>query len=78
MAVNVHRNYIQVPGGCPGFLPRAHAQGAGVKHAIADVTTIARYRSRVLRIYACCNYHELVDIDEKLASVRFELLNMAH
>ena len=40
------------------------------------VTKIAR--SRVLRICVCCNYHELVDIGEKLASVRFELLNMAH
>ena len=40
------------------------------------VTKIAR--SRVLGICACCNYHELVDIGEKLVSVRFELLNMAH
>ena len=40
------------------------------------ITKIAR--SRVLCICVCCNYHELVDIGEKLASVRFELLNMAH
>ena len=26
----------------------------------------------------CCNQNELIDIGEKLASVRFELLNMAH
>ena len=40
------------------------------------VTKIAR--SRVLGICACCNYHELVDIGEKLVSVRFKLLNTAH
>ena len=34
-------------------------------------------RSQVLGICMCCNYHELVDISEKLASVNFELLNMA-
>ena len=35
-------------------------------------------RSRVRRIYVCCNYHKLVGIGKKVASVRFELLNMAH
>ena len=35
-------------------------------------------RSQVLGICACCNYHELVDICEKMASVHFELLSMAH
>ena len=40
------------------------------------VTKIAR--SRVLGICACYNYHKLVDIGEKLVSVCFELLNMAH
>ena len=35
-------------------------------------------RSGVLSICSCCNYHELVDIGEKLVSVHFELLNMAH
>ena len=35
-------------------------------------------RSRILGIYACCNYHELVDIGQKLVSVHFKLLNMAH
>ena len=42
----------------------------------AIVTKIAI--SRVLGICACCNYHGLVDIGEKLVSVCFELLNMAH
>ena len=58
------------------LLPRAHAQGSFVCRLSAVVTKIAR--SRVLYIYACYNYHELVDIGEKLVSVRFELLNMAH
>ena len=40
---------------------------------ITKITT-----SRLLRIYVCCNYHELVGIGKKLASVRFELANMAH
>ena len=43
---------------------------------VVVVTKIAR--SRVLGICVCCNYHEWVDISEKLVSVRFELLNMAH
>ena len=47
----------------------------GVKLSVV-VTKIAR--SRVLGICECCNYHELVDIGEKLVSVRFELLNTAH
>ena len=57
----------------------AHVQG--VKQSVLSVvvvivTKIAR--SRVLGICACCNYYELVDIGEKLVSVCFELLNMAH
>ena len=43
---------------------------------VVVVTKIAR--SRVLGICSCCNYHKLVDIGEKLVSVRFESLNMAH
>ena len=64
------------------FLPRAHAQG--VKQSVLSVVCLLSVvvtkiaRSRVLGICACCNYHELVDIGEKLASVRFELLNTAH
>ena len=46
--------------------------------SVVVVTKIVRYRSRVLGICACCNYHESVDIGEKLVSVCFELLNMAH
>ena len=42
---------------------------------LSVVTKIAR--SRVLGICACCNYHRLVDIGEKLVSVCFKLLNMA-
>ena len=57
--------------------PRAHAQG--VKQSVLSVIVITKIaRSRVLGICACCNYHELVDIGKKLASVGFELLNMAH
>ena len=43
---------------------------------VTNLYKIARFR--VLGICAYCNYHELIDIDEKLVSVRFELLNMAH
>ena len=43
---------------------------------VVVVTKIAR--SRVLRFCVCCNYHELVDTGEKLVSVWFVLLNMAH
>ena len=35
-------------------------------------------RSRDLGVYACWKHNESVDIYEKLVSVRFELLNMAH
>ena len=65
--------------------PRACARGKAIGFVCCPsvvcllsvvVTKIAR--SRVLGICACCNYHELVDIGEKLASVRFELLNTAH
>ena len=61
------------------LLPLAHTQG--VKQSVLSVivvivvTKIAR--SRILRICACCNYHGLVDIGEKLVSVCFELLNIA-
>ena len=41
-----------------------------------SITKIAR--SLVLGICVCYNYHELVDVGEKLVSVCFELLNMAH
>ena len=44
--------------------------------SVVVVTKIAR--SQVLHICVCCNYHELVDIVEKLVSMRFKLLNMAH
>ena len=44
--------------------------------SVVVVTKIAR--SRILGICACCDYHELVDIGEKVVSVRSELLNMAH
>ena len=35
-------------------------------------------RSRDLDICACCKHNESVGICEKLVSIRFELLNMAH
>ena len=35
-------------------------------------------RSRDLGICVCCKHNESVDICEKLVSVCFELLNMAH
>ena len=35
-------------------------------------------RSRDLGICACCKHNESVDICEKLVSVCFKLLNMAH
>ena len=56
------------------LLPRAHAQRVKQLSSVV-VTKIAR--SRVLAICACCNYHELVDIGEKLVSVFVEL-NTAH
>ena len=31
-------------------------------------------RSRVIGICACCKHNESVDIDEKLVSIRFEML----
>ena len=50
------------------WLPHAHVQGAIglvclLSVIVIVVTKIAR--SRVLGIYACCNYHKLVDIGEK-------------
>ena len=35
-------------------------------------------RSRVLGICMCCKHNKLVDICEKLVSVHFKLLDMAH
>ena len=59
------------------FLPRTHAQG--VKQSVLSVIIVMKItRFQVLGICACCNYHELVDISEKLVSVLFKLLNMAH
>ena len=55
---------------------RGKAIGFVCLSSVVVVTKIAR--SRVLGICVCCNYHELVDIGEKLVSVCFELLNMAH
>ena len=55
---------------------RGKAIGFVCRLSSVVVTKIAR--SRIRRIYTCCNYHELVDIGEKLASVCFKLLNMAH
>ena len=46
--------------------------------SVVVIIIIKIARSRVLGICACCNYHELVDIGEKLVSEHFELLNMAH
>ena len=62
--------------------PRACARGKAISFVcclssvIVVIMKIAR--SGVLSICSCCNYHELVDIGEKLVSVRFEVLNMAH
>ena len=50
--------------------------GLSVYLSIIVTTKIAK--SQVLGIYACCNYNESVDIGEKLVSVHFKLLNMAH
>ena len=59
------------------LLPRTHAQG--VKQLVLSVVVVMKIgRSRVLGICACCNYHKLVDIGEKLVSVCFRSLNMAH
>ena len=38
----------------------------------SSVVVMKIARSQVLGICACCNYHELVDIGEKLVSVRIE------
>ena len=59
-----------------------HAQG--VKQSVLSacclsiVITMKIAKPRVLGICACCNYNESVYIGEKLVSVQFELLNMAH
>ena len=59
------------------LLPRVHVQG--VKQSVLSVVVVMKIaRSQVLGICACCNYHGLVDIGEKLVSVCFKLLNMAH
>ena len=58
------------------LLPRMHTQG--VKQSVLSVIIMKIARSQVLGIFACCNYYELVDIVEKLVSLCFELLNLAH
>ena len=45
---------------------------------VVVVVSIKIARSRDLGIYECCKHKESVDICEKLVSVCFELLNMAH
>ena len=58
---------------------RACARGKVISFVChLSVVVMKNRQSSSLRIYVCCNYHELVDISEKLASVCFELLNMAH
>ena len=49
-----------------------------IKQSLSAVITKLIAISRVLGICVRCNYHGLVDIREKLVSVCFELLNMAH
>ena len=67
------------------FLSHAHAQG--VKQSVCPSVVVVVVvvvvgtkiaRSRDLGICACCKHNELVDICEKLVSVRFKLLNRAH
>ena len=61
--------------------PRACARGKAISFVCLSVHRRGRAktaRSRVVGICSCYNYHELVDIGEKLVSVCFELLNMAH
>ena len=74
--------YINYSFGWPyGKLPHVHAQG--VKQSVLSVCRLSVVitkitRSQVLHICVCYNYHKLVDIVEKLVSMCFELLNMAH
>ena len=58
------------------LLPRVHAQG--IKQSVLSVVVTKITRSQVIGICACCNYHESVDLGEKLVTVCFELLDMAH
>ena len=61
------------------LLPSVHAQG--VKQSILSVLSVAVTkiaRSRVVGICACYNHHQFVDIGEKLVSLCFELVNVAH
>ena len=63
----------------PILLPQTHAQGVKQSVCLSVIvvgTKIAR--SQVLGICACCKHNELVDICEKLVSVCFKLLDMAH
>ena len=69
---HVQKFYIVAPSACT----RGKTIGFVCLFVVVVVTKIAR--SRVLGICVCCNYHELVDIGEKLVSVCFKLLNMAH
>ena len=62
---------------CCYLIITLHACARGKAIGFMSVVTIIA-RSRVLGICACCSYHRLVDIGEKLVSVCFELLNMAH
>ena len=72
MLLHEHFHYLRLL-----LLPCTHVQG--VKQSVLSVVVVMKIsRSQILGICACCNYHELVDIGEKLVSVHFQLLNMAH
>ena len=61
------------------LLPHTHEQG--VKQLVCPSVIVVGMkitRYRVLGICVCCKHNQLVDIGEKLVSVRLELLNMAH
>ena len=67
------------------YLPHTHAQGVKqlvcmsvVFIVVVFVIGIKIARPRDLGICACCEHNKSVDISEKLVSVRFKLLNMAH
>ena len=56
------------------YIYPAHAQGI-------NQSVVCRHENRQIsssRHLCVLNYHRLVDISEKLVSVCFELLNMAH
>ena len=86
-----HENHDQLPLGisiiCIIITPRTCARGKAIGFVcrlssvvcrLSSVVTTKIARSRVLGICAYCNYNESVDIDEKLVSAGFELLNMTH